>query len=108
VNVLEMVDACEAGFEQYPLLIQRDSWAPRTMLEVIGVSPDWKHWPGSAPYWSNAPRVFGWLFSRGEYQLVEVSCPSTYAYKRVVQPVWWFPPALGTCKLGDGQTVVIE
>ena len=107
-NVLEMIDECELGAECYPLMIQRDSWAPRTMLEVVGVSPDWKEWPGSAPYWGNAPRVYGWLHVRGTYRLAEVSCPTNFTYKRVSQPAWWFPPAVGECNLGNGQTVVIE
>lgn len=102
-----MIDGCESGQERYPLMIQRDSWSPRTMLEVLGVSPDWKDWPGYGPYWGNKPRVYGWLFAWGQYQLVEVSCPNTYSYKRCNQPSWWFPPAFGFCDLGDGQTVAI-
>ena len=110
LNVLEMIDACESNaFTHYPLFIQRESWAPTTVVEVMGASKDWKDWPGGPPYFGTpSPLVYGWLFSRGEYKLIEVSCPGTSGYKRVDEPVWWFPPAIGEVVLSDGLIVSIE
>lgn len=108
MNVYQLVEACETGAQAYPLFIQRDSWAPTTLLEVVGVAPDWKDWPGSDPYWGNQPCIYGWLHTRGKYLLAEVSCAGTGGYKRVGQPSWWFPPAYGSIALSNGQKVALE
>jgi hypothetical protein len=109
LNVYQMIEECERNIEDlggYPLFIKRDSWDdPKTVLEVLGTDPDWKSWCDRAePYFGN-PRVYGWLFAKGAYKLIEVSCPGTYAYKRVEQPVWWFPPAEGILRLSNGRQV---
>lgn len=107
-NVFQMLLACEYGNPgwAYPLFIQRDSWHGRTCLEVLGTAPELEGWARRGGPYYGTPGVWGWLFARGVYQLIEVSCPSTFAYNRIEAPAWWCPPAVGWLKLARCSDVV--
>lgn len=96
----------EAEFSDPPrsLFLRRNSWGgERTVVEVIATNPYIKDWIDRPPPYYGDPKVYGWFHHAGTYKLIEVSCPGTFAYAVVPEPVWWRPPSEGRVYSLDGK-----
>lgn len=74
--------------KKFGFFVQRNSWS-NTAVKIIGFEgvEEGDDLIGEAPYY-NSPKVYGVFYDktkRVETNRGEVSCPGTYAYKRLVK-----------------------